>query len=103
LSFLSAQTNERREGMYGSIFWWVVKLGMAAALAGGGYLLELTGFNVDKGGAQDAQSILLMRIFDAFIPVATSALAIFAVWSYSITEETANETREKLEARRGSV
>jgi len=97
------QTNERREGMYGSIFWWVVKLGMAAALAGGGYLLELTGFNVDKGGAQDAQSILLMRIFDAFIPVATSAMAIWAVWSYSITEETANETREKLEARRGSV
>ena len=30
-------THERREGMYGSIFWWVVKLGMAAALAGGGY------------------------------------------------------------------
>jgi GPH family glycoside/pentoside/hexuronide:cation symporter len=32
-------THERREGMYGSIFWWVVKLGMAAALAGGGFLL----------------------------------------------------------------
>lgn len=97
------QTNERREGMYGSIFWWVVKLGMAAALAGGGYLLELTGFNVDKGGAQDAQAIFLMRLFDAFIPVATSALAIWAVWSYPITEETALATREKLEARRGTA
>ena len=29
------KTHERREGMYGSIFWWMVKLGMAAALAGG--------------------------------------------------------------------
>ena len=26
-------SHARREGMYGSIFWWVVKLGMAAALA----------------------------------------------------------------------
>ena len=39
-------TGERREGMYGSIFWWVVKLGMAAALAGGGFLLNATGFDV---------------------------------------------------------
>jgi len=46
------ETNERREGMFGSIFWWVVKLGMAAALAGGGYLLEATGFEVDLEGAQ---------------------------------------------------
>ena len=29
------KTGERREGMYGAIFWWVVKLGMAAALAAG--------------------------------------------------------------------
>jgi GPH family glycoside/pentoside/hexuronide:cation symporter len=27
------ETHERREGMYGSIFWWMVKLGMSAALA----------------------------------------------------------------------
>ena len=34
------ETGERREGMYGSIFWWVVKLGMAAALAGWRILAE---------------------------------------------------------------
>ena len=27
------ETHQRREGMFGSIFWWVVKLGMAAALS----------------------------------------------------------------------
>ena len=32
-------THERREGMYGSIFWWVVKLGQSAAILGGGLLL----------------------------------------------------------------
>jgi glycoside/pentoside/hexuronide:cation symporter, GPH family len=46
------QTHERREGMYGSIFWWVVKLGMAVALAAGGLLLNATGFDVALAGNQ---------------------------------------------------
>ena len=96
------QTHERREGMFGSIFWWVVKLGMAAALAGGGFLLNATGFDVALEGNQSAQAITLMRIFDAFIPVLTSAIAIWAVWSYKITEDTARDVREQLERRRGT-
>ena len=32
------QTRARREGMFGSIFWWVVKLGQALAIAAGGFL-----------------------------------------------------------------
>jgi len=95
------ETHERREGMFGSIFWWVVKLGMAAALAGGGFLLNATGFDVELGGNQGAHTITLMRLADAFIPVLTSAVAIWAVWTYPITEETARETRAKLERRRG--
>ena len=94
------QTHERREGMYGSIFWWVVKLGMAAALAGGGVLLNATGFDVELGGDQTESAIFLMRLADAFVPVVTSALAIWAVWSYPITEETANDVRAQLEARK---
>ena len=95
-------TGERREGMYGSIFWWVVKLGMAAALAGGGLLLNATGFDVEAGGAQAERTITLMRLCDAFIPVIASALAIWAVWSYPITEEAAGRVRAQLEARRGA-
>ena len=34
-------THERREGMYGSIYWWVVKLGMAAALAAASSLRKM--------------------------------------------------------------
>jgi GPH family glycoside/pentoside/hexuronide:cation symporter len=96
-------TNERREGMYGSIFWWVVKLGMAAALAGGGFLLNATGFDVALGAAQSADTLLLMRIFDIFVPFFASAIAIWAVASYTITEEKAHEIRMQLEARRGTV
>ncbi len=97
------KTHERREGMYGSIFWWVVKLGMAAALAGGGFLLNATGFDVALEGAQSERAIFLMRLFDAGVPMVTSAIAIWAVAAFPITEEKAYEVRAELERRRGKA
>jgi GPH family glycoside/pentoside/hexuronide:cation symporter len=95
------ETHERREGMYSSVFWWVVKLGMAAALAGGGFLLEATGFDVALGGAQSRAAVTLMRLFDAGVPALASAVAIWAVASASLTERRAREVRAELERRRG--
>jgi GPH family glycoside/pentoside/hexuronide:cation symporter len=97
------ETQERREGMFGSIYWWVVKLGMAAALAGGGLLLEATGFDVALDGAQSDATLLWMRLFDIAVPMVTSAVAIWIVASYEITEEKAHEVRAELERRRGAI
>jgi GPH family glycoside/pentoside/hexuronide:cation symporter len=97
------QSHERREGMYGSIFWWVVKLGQAVALGLGGFLLNATGFDVALEGAQTSETILYLRLFDIFIPIVASAIAIWAIASYSITEERAHEVRAALEARRGAI
>ncbi len=97
------KTRQRREGMFGSVFWWTVKLGMAAALAGGGYLLNATGFDVALGGAQPQRTITLLRLCDAGIPIISSAIAIWAVAAYSITEAKANEVRRELERRRGKA
>ncbi len=97
------QTHQRREGMYGSIFWWVVKVGMAAALAGGGILLNATGFNVELGGDQSEQTLTLMRLCDVVIPFIASAIAIWSIAAYPITEERAHELRSLLEARRGTA
>ena len=94
-------TGSRREGMFGSIYWWVVKLGMALALAAGGFLLNATGFDVALEGNQSGQTIFMMRLFDVFIPILTSALALWAVYSFPITEEKAHEIRLQLEQRRG--
>ncbi|MDX1740936.1 MAG: MFS transporter, partial [Rhodothermales bacterium] len=96
-------THERREGMFGAIFWWVVKLGMAAALAGGGYLLNATGFDVALGGGQSESTIFLLRLFDASVPAIASAIAIFAVFRFPITEERAHSIRQELERRRGTA
>ena len=96
------QTGQRREGMFGSIFWWVIKLGMAAALAGGGLLLNATGFDVALDRAQSERTLLWMRIFDIGIPIVASAVAIWIMASYGITEEKAREVRAELQRRRGA-
>ncbi|MBK8167265.1 MAG: MFS transporter [bacterium] len=95
------QTHQRREGMFGSIFWFMVKLGMSAALAGGGYMLNASGFEVALGGEQTARTILMLRVFDAGVPLLCSALAIWAVATFPITEARAYEVRRQLEQRRG--
>ncbi len=96
-------SHERREGMYGSIFWWVVKLGQAVALAVGGFLLTATGFDVALEGNQSEQTIILIRIFDILIPIIASGIAIWIISTYSITEERAYDVRQQLEARRGKT
>lgn len=94
-------SHQRREGMFSSVFWFTVKLGLTAALAGGGYLLNATGFDVNKGGAQAAMTITQLRLCDAFIPFLTSGIAIWAVAAFPITEAKAYEVRQELERRRG--
>ncbi|NJD33128.1 MAG: MFS transporter [Gammaproteobacteria bacterium] len=103
VDFDELQTHERREGMYGSIFWWMVKLGMAAALAAGGFLLNATGFDVALAGNQSAHTITLMRLCDALLPLVASGVAIWVIATFSINEARAREVRLELEARRGKV
>ena len=96
------QTHERREGMYGSIFWWVIKVGMAAALAMSGILLNVTGFDVALP-LQSESTLFLIRILDAGIPALTSLLAIWIIYTFEITEAKAYEVRAELERRKGQA
>ena len=94
------ETGERREGMFGAIYWWMVKLGMALAFGLSGFLLNATGFVVDFGGAQTSSTFFWMRIVDVGIPAIASLIAILSVASYKITEEKSYEIRSELEKRR---
>jgi glycoside/pentoside/hexuronide:cation symporter, GPH family len=97
------ETGKRREGMFGSIFWWVVKLGMAFVLLLSGFALNATGFDVALEGNQSERTLFLMRLFDVGVPLVTSALAIWVVYLYPISETKAHEVRAELEQRRGQV
>ena len=97
------ETGERREGMFGSIYWWMVKLGMALAFGMSGYLLNATGFEVEMGGAQTSNTFFLMRVFDVLIPAVAASLSIWAVASFKLTEERSFEIRKELDNRRGKI
>jgi GPH family glycoside/pentoside/hexuronide:cation symporter len=93
---------ERREGMFGAVYWWMVKLGTALALLTSGVVLHLVGFD-ESIDQQSAEAMTNLRIADIVIPVFTAFLAIAIVWKYDITETRAHEIREALIARRGKV
>ena len=94
-------TGERREGMFGSVFWWMVKLGQSGALLVGGFLLFSTGLDPALGANQPEGTFFWLRFYDAFVPLVASAIAIYAVYLYPVTEESAGEVRAELERRRG--
>lgn len=96
------RNGERREGVFGAVYWWMVKLGNAVALLTSGVILSLVGFNeaVDK---QTAETIVNLRIADIVIPIIAAFIAIILVWKYDITEDKANEIREALVERRGEA
>ncbi|MDE2873939.1 MAG: MFS transporter [Gemmatimonadota bacterium] len=95
-------TGERREGMFGSVFWWVVKVGQSLALLLGGFLLYSTGLDPALGANQPEGTVFWLRFYDAFVPLVASGIAIFAVYMYPITEDSALEVRTELERRRGA-
>jgi len=92
----------RREGTFGAVYWWMVKLGTALALLTSGAVLNLVGFDVDAT-SQTVETITKLRIADILIPIGTAVLAILIIWKYDITEQRAYEIREALIARRGKV
>jgi GPH family glycoside/pentoside/hexuronide:cation symporter len=92
----------RKEGTFGAIYWWMVKLGQAIALVLGGLILSLVGF--DEGAvSQTTETMTSLRIADIFIPAGTAALAIIIMWKYGLNEKRAKEIKEILVDRRGEL
>ncbi len=93
---------ERREGMFGAVYWWMVKLGTAIAMLTSGVVLHYIGFD-ESMQSQTAETLTNLRIADIVIPIVAALIAIVLVWKYDITESKALEIREALVHRRGKV
>ena len=92
----------RKEGTFGAIYWWMVKLGQALALVLGGLVLKVVGFD-QNSAIQSAETMTNLRIADIVIPALTAALAIWIMWNYSLNEERAREIKKELIDRRGEL
>jgi glycoside/pentoside/hexuronide:cation symporter, GPH family len=95
------KTHQRREGVFGAIYWWMVKVGMALAGLLTGILLKVSGFDVALEAGQADTTMFFLRFFDVGIPIITSIIALWVISTYTITEKKAHDIRVELESRRG--
>ncbi|MCE5186584.1 MAG: MFS transporter [Planctomycetaceae bacterium] len=96
-------TGQRREGTFGAIYWWMIKVGMSIALLISGFMLTATGFDVELGTNQPPQTPLLLKVFDVTVPLVSAAIALLVMFTYNIDERRAREIRAELEQRRGKT
>ena len=92
-------THQRREGIFGAIYWWMVKFGFAIAGLMSGAIMTLVGFNPDLATQPDG-AITGLRAFYSGLPILGTLIAIYVMRDYDITEERANEIRAMLEKRK---
>ena len=92
-------TGLRREGIFGAIYWWMVKFGFAIAGGLSGAIMSAVGF--ESGAAtQPEGAVLGLRIFYSGFPILGTLLAIAVMWKYEVTEEVANKVSAELKARK---
>ena len=91
-------TGKRREGVFGAIYWWMVKFGFGIAGGLSGVILSVIGW--ESGGATQTEEALYgLRLFFSGLPILGTLLAIYVMRDYEITEEKAKEISAELAAR----
>ena len=93
------KNGKRREGVFGAIYWWMVKFGFAIAGLGSGYIMAYVGFTPDAP-TQPEGAIDGLRLFFSGVPMIGTLIAIILMWRYNIDEKRANEIRAELERRK---
>jgi len=93
-------TGKRREGIFGAIYWWMVKVGFAVAGLLSGAIMTLVGFDATSA-AQPEGAIDGLRMFYSGIPILGTLVAMYVMRNYDVTEERSNQIRAVLEARKG--
>jgi GPH family glycoside/pentoside/hexuronide:cation symporter len=94
-------SGKRREGVFGAIYWWMVKVGFAIAGALSGVIIALVGFNPDLTTVEQQSAVDGLHAFFCFFPILGTLTAMWIMRNYSIDETRANEIRALLKSRKG--
>jgi len=97
------QTGHRREGTYAAVANWIEKVCITAVLAFSGVMIDLSGFDPERGGDQPEGTLLILRLAFAAVPALSFATALVCLHFYSLTDERMQTIREELEVRRGRI
>lgn len=92
-------TGKRREGIFGAIYWWMVKLGFAVAGLLSGAIMSFVAFTpgaaLQPDGAVDG-----LRLFYSGVPIVGTLLAMWFMRDYDLDEARAIEVNAELERRK---
>ena len=94
-------SGKRREGVFGAIYWWMVKVGFAIAGALSGVMIAAVGFNPDLTTVEQQSAVDGLHAFFCFFPTLGTLAAMLIMRNYSIDETRANEIRALLKFRKG--
>ena len=93
-------TGKRREGIFGAIYWWMVKVGYGIAGALSGVIITVVGFNSDLATTDQQAAVDGLHAFFCFFPMIGTILAMLIMRNYNITEERSLEIRSQLAKRK---
>ena len=92
-------SGKRREGTFGAIYWWMVKFGFAIAGGLSGVIMSSVGF--DSGAeTQPEGAVDGLRMFFSGVPILGTAIAMWVMRDYDVTEDKANKVRAELDKRK---
>ncbi|EKB50889.1 hypothetical protein B879_00417 [Cecembia lonarensis LW9] len=94
-------SGKRREGVFGAIYWWMVKFGFAIAGLLSGAILTIVGFDATLE-TQSEGAVLGLRAFYSGLPILGTLIAMYVMKDYDLTETRANEIRAELDARKST-
>lgn len=89
----------RREGVFGAIYWYMVKFGFAIAGGLSGVILSVVGFDGNLDVQPDG-AITGLRVFFSGFPILGTLISLYVMRNYSIDEARSNEIRSELEKRK---
>jgi GPH family glycoside/pentoside/hexuronide:cation symporter len=92
------QTGKRREGIFGAIYWWMVKVGFAVAGLLSGAIMTLVKFD-PSSAIQPEGAITGLRLFYSGIPILGTLTAMYIMRDYDVTEEKSKSVRAQIDAR----
>ncbi|WP_299766385.1 MFS transporter [uncultured Dokdonia sp.] len=90
---------QRREGIFGAIYWWMVKFGFAIAGGLSALIMFAVGFDPELPTQPDG-AVTGLRIFFSAFPIIGTLIAIYLMRDYDLTEERALEISAELERRK---
>ncbi len=92
-------TGKRREGIFGAIYWWMVKFGFAIAGGLSGVILSIVGFQEGLPTTEQEGAIVGLRIFFSGLPILGTLIAIYIMKDYDLDEGKAKEIRTELDKK----